>query len=53
MFPKCFTLEGEAKPLKIGIFQDLAERPNEDGAADSASCSVKTKYIIMALACTA
>jgi ProP effector len=29
-FPKCFTLEGEAKPLKIGIFQDLAERRNED-----------------------
>ncbi|MCG7496310.1 RNA chaperone ProQ [Vibrio sp. Of7-15] len=29
-FPKCFTLEGEAKPLKIGIFQELAERLNED-----------------------
>jgi ProP effector len=29
-FPKCFTLEGEAKPLKIGIFQDLAARLNED-----------------------
>ncbi|ASO29147.1 RNA chaperone ProQ [Vibrio anguillarum] len=29
-FPKCFTLEGDAKPLKIGIFQDLAERLNED-----------------------
>lgn len=29
-FPKCFTLEGEAKPLKIGIFQDLAERLGED-----------------------
>ncbi|AUI86167.1 RNA chaperone ProQ [Vibrio azureus] len=29
-FPNCFTLEGEAKPLKIGIFQDLAERLNED-----------------------
>lgn len=29
-FPQCFTLEGEAKPLKIGIFQDLAERLNED-----------------------
>lgn len=29
-FPKCFTLEGEAKPLKIGIFQDLAERLDED-----------------------
>lgn len=29
-FPKCFTLEGEAKPLKIGIFQDLAERLADD-----------------------
>ncbi len=29
-FPKCFTLQGEAKPLKIGIFQDLAERLAED-----------------------
>ncbi|MGF1687867.1 RNA chaperone ProQ [Photobacterium japonica] len=29
-FPNCFTVEGEAKPLKIGIFQDLAERLNED-----------------------
>lgn len=25
-FPKCFTLEGEARPLKVGIFKDLAER---------------------------
>ncbi|MCK3655621.1 RNA chaperone ProQ [Pasteurellaceae bacterium Macca] len=24
-FPLCFTLEGEAKPLKIGLFQDLAQ----------------------------
>ncbi|UAA37157.1 RNA chaperone ProQ [Paraneptunicella aestuarii] len=24
-FPMCFSLEGEAKPLKIGIFQELAE----------------------------
>ena len=29
-FPKCFTLEGEAKPLKIGIFQELSERLKED-----------------------
>ncbi|NVK57166.1 MAG: RNA chaperone ProQ [Alteromonadaceae bacterium] len=29
-FPHCFTLEGEAKPLKIGIFQDLAERLDGD-----------------------
>lgn len=24
-FPLCFSLEGEAKPLKIGLFQELAE----------------------------
>lgn len=29
-FPQCFTLEGEARPLKIGIFQDLAERLADD-----------------------
>lgn len=25
-FPLCFCVEGEARPLKIGIFQDLVER---------------------------
>ncbi len=30
LFPKCFILEGEAKPLKIGIFQELSERLAED-----------------------
>ncbi|AYA64482.1 MULTISPECIES: RNA chaperone ProQ [unclassified Alteromonas] len=25
-FPNCFSTEGEAQPLKIGIFQDLAQR---------------------------
>lgn len=25
-FPKCFSAEGEARPLKIGIFQDLVDR---------------------------
>jgi len=25
-FPHCFNAEGEARPLKIGIFQDLVER---------------------------
>lgn len=29
-FPSCFSLTGEAKPLKIGIFQDLAQRLNDD-----------------------
>lgn len=29
-FPLCFSTQGEAKPLKIGIFQDLAERLKDD-----------------------
>ncbi|XOV77926.1 MAG: RNA chaperone ProQ [Aestuariibacter sp.] len=29
-FPACFSLEGEAKPLKIGIFQDLAVALEEE-----------------------
>lgn len=29
-FPKCFTLEGEAQPLKIGIFRELTERVKPD-----------------------
>lgn len=29
-FPLCFSIEGEARPLKVGIFQDLAEALAED-----------------------
>ena len=29
-FPLCFSLEGEAKPIKIGLFQDLAEALKDD-----------------------
>ncbi len=29
-FPACFSIEGAAKPLKVGIFQDLAEKLKED-----------------------
>jgi ProP effector len=29
-FPKCFSLQAEAKPLKIGIFHDLSERLKDD-----------------------
>lgn len=29
-FPNCFSVEGEARPLKIGIFQDLAARLEEE-----------------------
>jgi ProP effector len=29
-FPACFSIEGHAKPLKVGIFQDLAEKLIDD-----------------------
>lgn len=29
-FPLCFSVKGPVKPLKIGIFQDLAEKLNDD-----------------------
>lgn len=29
-FPNCFSIEGEAKPLKVGLFQELAEALNDD-----------------------
>lgn len=29
-FPKCFSLQSEAKPLKIGIFHDLSQRLEND-----------------------
>ncbi len=29
-FPACFSLKGEAKPLKIGLFQELSERLAEN-----------------------
>jgi len=29
-FPKCFIAQGEAKPLKIGIFQDITEQLKDD-----------------------
>ncbi|MFP9228404.1 RNA chaperone ProQ [Pectobacterium cacticida] len=33
-FPLCFTTEGETRPLKIGIFQDLVERiPEADNVS--------------------
>jgi ProP effector len=29
-FPECFSIKGPVKPLKVGIFQDLAERLSDD-----------------------
>jgi ProP effector len=29
-FPECFSVKGQVKPLKVGIFQDLSEKLNDD-----------------------
>ena len=29
-FPQCFSIEGQAKPLKVGIFQEIAEQLTEE-----------------------
>ena len=29
-FPTCFSIEGQAKPLKVGIFQEVAEQLTEE-----------------------
>jgi len=29
-FPECFSVKGPVKPLKVGIFQDLAEKLSDD-----------------------
>lgn len=31
-FPNCFSIEGDAKPLKVGIFQDIATRLTDEDA---------------------
>ncbi|MFS1537935.1 MAG: RNA chaperone ProQ [Candidatus Phlomobacter fragariae] len=44
-FPHCFIAEGEARPLKIGIFQDLVERlTEEDGISKTQLRSALRKY---------
>jgi ProP effector len=29
-FPECFSIKGQVKPLKVGIFQDLSEKLTDD-----------------------
>ena len=29
-FPECFSVKGQVKPLKVGIFQDLSEKLTDD-----------------------
>ncbi|WP_341504086.1 RNA chaperone ProQ [Gallaecimonas sp. GXIMD4217] len=43
-FPQCFTLEGEAKPLKIGIFQELAERLAEESCVSKTQLRVALRH---------
>lgn len=43
-FPACFTQEGEAKPLKIGIFQDLAARLDADERVSKTQLRVALRH---------
>ncbi len=38
-FPLCFTLEGEVKPLKVGLFQELAEALKDDEKISKRYCA--------------
>jgi len=43
-FPQCFTTDGEAKPLKIGIFQDIAERLEGDDRVSKTSLRAALRH---------
>lgn len=43
-FPACFSLEGPAKPLKIGIFQDLSERLADDEAVSKTQLRMALRH---------
>ncbi|WP_406667753.1 RNA chaperone ProQ [Gallaecimonas sp. GXIMD1310] len=43
-FPACFSLKGEAKPLKVGIFQDLAERLAEEPRVSKTQLRVAMRH---------
>lgn len=53
-FPHCFSAEGEARPLKIGIFQDLVERVGgEMNLSKTQLRSALRLYIQAGVTCTA
>ena len=39
-FPECFILKGQAKPLKVGLFNDLAERLQDDACVSKTQLRV-------------
>ncbi|WKE67372.1 RNA chaperone ProQ [Gallaecimonas kandeliae] len=43
-FPSCFSQQGEAKPLKIGIFQELAERLDGDERVSKTQLRVALRH---------
>jgi len=44
-FPQCFSVAGDAKPLKIGIFEDLAKRlENDDNVSKTRLRSALRQY---------
>lgn len=43
-FPQCFIVKGEAKPLKIGLFQDLAARLTEEDQLSKTQLRVAIRH---------
>ena len=43
-FPQCFVVKGEAKPLKIGVFQDLAERLSDEDQLSKTQLRVAIRH---------
>ena len=49
-FPQCFSAEGEARPLKVGIFQDLVARvEGDEPQQNAASFCLAPLYLELAL----
>lgn len=49
-FPQCFSAEGEARPLKVGIFQDLVARvEGNEPQQNSAAFRLTSLYFELAL----
>lgn len=43
-FPQCFTVDGDVKPLKIGIFQDLSEALKDDESISNRMLRISLRH---------